>query len=280
MVKPINKHNFAMKNAAKGMAINFYNGTSVATGYVVKQTGTNKFICTDGVNTSKPLKLAPLTTWATDLTNHQGHCTIQVETISAGTGATFAPHYAIDTAPTGSGGIPSGGTGYATNNVLTVTGGTGTAATLTVSAVTGGVITAVTLTTAGDLTSLPANPVSVTGGAGTGAKFNLTYKVLSVTVTAAGTGYATAQPLVFNGMKATTHPTATVTAGAGPVTAVSVATPGVGITVAATSVSIGGVIEHVARIWDSKCKTTEGHTVKWNLNNSVNGSAVIQGYNY
>jgi hypothetical protein len=71
--------------------------------------------------------------------------------------------------------VVNGGTGYAVGNTLTVTGGTGTAATLTVSAVSSGAITAVTVTTAGSYTAVPTNPVSVTGGAGTGATFTLTY---------------------------------------------------------------------------------------------------------
>lgn len=73
--------------------------------------------------------------------------------------------------------VVSGGTGYAVNNVLTVSGGTCTTQPqLTVASVSGGVITAVTDTTAGSCTVLPSDPVSVTGGAGTGATFNLDWR--------------------------------------------------------------------------------------------------------
>ena len=69
--------------------------------------------------------------------------------------------------------IANGGTGYTVNDVLTVVGGTGTAATLTVTAVSGGVITGISVTTQGDYTVNPTSPVSVTGGTGSSATFRL-----------------------------------------------------------------------------------------------------------
>ena len=70
--------------------------------------------------------------------------------------------------------IAGGGTGYALNDILTVTGGTGTAATLRVTSVAGGVIDGIAIETGGRYTVDPTNPVAVTGGGGTGATFNLT----------------------------------------------------------------------------------------------------------
>lgn len=136
-----------------------------------------------------------------------------VGSLTAGTGYTSPP--AVSFTGGGGGGIPpvatstlkvvsgttptSGGTGYSTTQVLTVVGGTGTAATLTVSAVSSGVITAVTITTGGTYTVIPTNPVSITGGAGTGATFTLGYGVGSVIVSSAGKGYTTAPTVVFTG---------------------------------------------------------------------------------
>src|SRR6478672_6543151 len=105
MVKPINKSNFYRPKAASpsyGIGLTFNNKTgvpagTVVSGYIVKQRGTNKFIVTDGV-TTKTARLAPTTAIATDLVTNTNHCTILLETISAGVGATFVPHYAIDTA--------------------------------------------------------------------------------------------------------------------------------------------------------------------------------------
>lgn len=70
--------------------------------------------------------------------------------------------------------IVAGGTGYTANDVLTVSGGTGTAATITFKTVSAGVVTTAELTTPGVYSAYPANPVAVTGGTGgNDATFNL-----------------------------------------------------------------------------------------------------------
>ena len=73
--------------------------------------------------------------------------------------------------------VAAGGTGYAVGNTLTVVGGLGQLDTeLTVSTIGGGgVITGITISNAGQYTEIPTNPVSVTGGAGSAATFNLTF---------------------------------------------------------------------------------------------------------
>jgi hypothetical protein len=74
-------------------------------------------------------------------------------------------------------GVFAGGTGYTVGDTLTVVGGLGQIDTeLTVSTVGGGgAITAVTITNAGQYTEIPVNPVSVTGGSGSAATFDLTF---------------------------------------------------------------------------------------------------------
>jgi hypothetical protein len=94
--------------------------------------------------------------------------------------------------------IAGGGTGYTVNDVLTFVGGTGTAMTVTVTTVSAGVITGFTVTNAGTYTVLPTNPISVTGGTGSGATFNVTawqVRTTAFTITNAGSGYV-AQPTV------------------------------------------------------------------------------------
>jgi hypothetical protein len=72
--------------------------------------------------------------------------------------------------------VVAAGTGYAVGNTLTVVGGLGQLDTeLTVTTVSSGVITGVTISNAGQYTEIPTNPVSVTGGAGSAATFNLTF---------------------------------------------------------------------------------------------------------
>jgi hypothetical protein len=73
--------------------------------------------------------------------------------------------------------INAAGTGYTVGNTLNVVGGIGPITTeLTVSTVNGsGGITGVTISNAGQYDEIPANPVSVTGGSGSAATFNLTF---------------------------------------------------------------------------------------------------------
>lgn len=71
--------------------------------------------------------------------------------------------------------VQAGGTGYRVGDLLAVTGAAQRAARLYVAAVSGtGAVTAVAVDDAGVYDTLPANPVSVTGGAGSLATFNLT----------------------------------------------------------------------------------------------------------
>ena len=70
--------------------------------------------------------------------------------------------------------VDNAGTGYVLGDVLTVLGGVSTIpAQLTVTGVTGGTITAVTVTNLGEYSVPPVSPVHVSGGAGTGATFDV-----------------------------------------------------------------------------------------------------------
>ena len=91
--------------------------------------------------------------------------------------------------------ITAGGTGYTAGDVLTLVGGTGTAATLTVTSETGNVIDGVSVTTEGDYTALAdLTDLAVTGGTGNDdATFTITaLKINSITVTEDGAGYTSA----------------------------------------------------------------------------------------
>jgi hypothetical protein len=72
--------------------------------------------------------------------------------------------------------VVSGGSGYALKDALTLVGGTftGAAAMVVTGVSAGGVITSVALGSVGNYTVVPTNPVSVTGGTGSLATFNLT----------------------------------------------------------------------------------------------------------
>jgi hypothetical protein len=133
---------------------------------------------------------------------------------AAGSAYTTPPTVAIS-APTTAGGVQatasanmffttativSGGTGYTVGDVLTFSGGTFVAAAqVTVATVSSGVITSVTGTTSGLYSVTPANPVSVTGGSGTGATFTVNYAVNTFTITNAGSGYIEQPTVTFSG---------------------------------------------------------------------------------
>jgi hypothetical protein len=132
-----------------------------------------------------------------------------------GSGYTTAPSANITT-PTTAGGVQAvlqttmylvdvptiagGGTGYTVGNVLTFVGGTfTTAAQVTVATVSAGVITSISVTTNGTYTALPTNPVSVTGGAGSGATFTVNWRVFGCNITTAGSGYVEQPTVTFSG---------------------------------------------------------------------------------
>ena len=81
--------------------------------------------------------------------------------------------------------INAGGTGYVIGDILTVTGGTiinSLVTTLEVTSVAAGVIDGIRIFNTGAYSAQPGNPVSHTGGTGTGATFNLTFEVQNWTI--------------------------------------------------------------------------------------------------
>jgi hypothetical protein len=62
----------------------------------------------------------------------------------------------------------NGGSSYSVNDVLTLVGGTGTAAQVRVTSVNSGVVDGVILQNAGNYTAFPSSPAATTGGGGTG----------------------------------------------------------------------------------------------------------------
>jgi hypothetical protein len=121
---------------------------------------------------------------------------ISAPTTAGGVQATASVNQMITASAT----IGSGGTGYTVGNVLTMVGGTGSpVGTFTVATVSAGVVTSVTATTNGQYTALPTNPVSTTGGTGSGCTLNVGYGVLSYTITNAGSGYIEQPTVTFSG---------------------------------------------------------------------------------
>jgi hypothetical protein len=132
-----------------------------------------------------------------------------------GSGYTGIPSVAIS-APTTAGGVQatatasvfgntatvvSGGAGYTLNDVVTLVGGApvGLGATYTVTGVSGGVVTTVSPLNFQAYTAVPANPVSVTGGTGSGLTLTVTYGYQGATITNAGSGYVEQPTVTFSG---------------------------------------------------------------------------------
>ena len=122
--------------------------------------------------------------------------------------------------------VEDGGTTYAVNDVLTVIGGSGTAATLKVTAVSAGEITSVSLETAGSYSVFPVSPVIVTGGSGSGATFNLIGGVTSASVSFGGTNYFVGNILTLSGGTGIPAVLQVQTVSGTSVTSVSLVTPG------------------------------------------------------
>lgn len=202
-------------------AVNFINVTGSIAGNVLPLSAA-------GNDSNIPILFQSKGTGAIDLApgssgvniSNGGTVTALTRTV-VGTGYTSSPTVTIS-APTTAGGVQatattniqvisiaivSGGTGYTVGDILTVAGGTNTtAATVSVVTVSGGVITSVSSPNNGTYTVAPTNPVSVTGGTGSGATFNLTFGVGSgsgtgsiFTITNAGSGYVEQPTVTFSG---------------------------------------------------------------------------------
>jgi hypothetical protein len=79
---PINKKNFG-NTAGSTIQVQYNNGTSTVTGYIVKQTGTSRYVVTSNGVVDYTVTLASTTALATALTS--GYATVVVTNPSAGT---------------------------------------------------------------------------------------------------------------------------------------------------------------------------------------------------
>ncbi len=275
MGKPINddRNNRIFGNASGRIECSFHNGSTAVSGYIVKQLGTSKFRVSADGTTFYNCKLAGNTSLAQSLT--AGYMTIQA--YATGGSASLSARYSVATVA-----VFAGGSGYSAGNVLTADLD-GTDATFTVSTVDGGgAITGITITTAGLCTALPGTlqstvrRLSPTGGAGTGASLDLTFRVQSVVVVSGGSGYTAGQALTFTGLVGGS-PAATIgTVDAnGAILTVTVGTPSTGIHTAATSISLGTTTKYVKQIYSTRILCTDGTRTPWGLVPAVNGKAKL-----
>jgi hypothetical protein len=193
-----------------------------------------------------------------------GDARVDVLPYAAGSGATATAKLGALTAT-----IVAGGSGYAVNDTLTVVGGTSTTAVvLTVTSVSSGAITGVSITTAGSYSVLPGvAAATTTSGSGTGATVTIaTWKLVSFTVSAGGTGYTTVRVVLPGSGTAT----ATVTAGA--VASIAVSTAGSYTSIPPVSIVASGTPETLSRIASTRLVTHQGNTYFWHADGTVPGA--------
>jgi len=94
--------------------------------------------------------------------------------------------------------VAAGGTGYTVGDILTVVGGTGTAAQFRVLTAPGGVVGTVTPHVRGDYTATPSNPAATTGGTGgDDCTLTVTYGAIQVVSAATATSSDMLLPVGF-----------------------------------------------------------------------------------
>ena len=157
-----------------------------------------------GVNISNGGTVTAITRTASGTPNYT---TVPSVTLSAPTTAGGVQATASVTMFVGSATVSAGGSGYLVGDVLTVTGGTGSAPTLTVATLSGSAVATVTITNAGALTALPTNPASTTGGTGSGATFTIGWGVNTIVVGNAGSGYVEQPTITFSSGSAAAYAT-------------------------------------------------------------------------
>ena len=213
------KTNGSLRNGLEvfhgGTTVNYFRVTGSATGNAIP-------LSAQGSDTNISQVFQPKGTGAIDLAAgssgvniSNGGTVTAITRTATGSGYTSPPTVTVS-APTTAGGVQatatasvfgntatvvSGGTGYTLNDVVTLVGGTpvGSGATYTVTGVSGGVVTTVSPLNFQSYTATPANPVSVTGGTGSGLTLTVTYGYQGATITNAGSGYVEQPTVTFSG---------------------------------------------------------------------------------
>jgi hypothetical protein len=229
--------------------------SSATNGWIKKQLGVSKFLVVNPNTSNEGIVVLQNSTLTA-----AGQARIAVVPSGNGSGAVLSPRYRAL-----SGTVAAGGSGYAVNDTLTVTGGV----VLTVATVNGGgAILTFTVTTKGNVTNIPADPVTPTGtsGAGVNATVNLTWEVNTVTISNGGTGY-TAANVVFSGGTSNATGTATITSGV--VTGITVATRGSYEANGTAVITTVGTTEYLKSLQYRKAITFNGNSYIWDKNETA-----------
>lgn len=204
MGRPIGqRYNSNPANAGHRITATANLGSGNVTAYIGKQLSNNHYIFTtatgSGATATAHLSgnaVSTVTVTAAGSGYHQSPTVIFYNGDGTGAAATTVSLKAVSAT------VVAGGSGYAVGNTITLTNGVVlTVATL----VNTDHVATVTVTTPGSFSgSLASNPVSQasTSGSGTGATFNVSYGINTITVTSGGSGYvfAPSVKIVDNGV--------------------------------------------------------------------------------
>jgi len=197
-------------------SINYLGFTGSTTGNAVRLFAAGTDTNISQVFQSKGTGAIDLAAGSSGVNISNGGTVTAITRTATGSGYTSVPSVAL-TAPTTAGGvqatgnaivqntnatIANGGTGYTVGDTITMVGGTlqsGGAGTFRVATVSGGVITSVDTPNYSQYSAVPTNPVSVTGGTGTGATLTVSYIFGYVVITNAGSGYVEQPTVSFSG---------------------------------------------------------------------------------
>jgi len=174
---------------------------NVAMSFLPKGTGAFNISTANGVNLSSGNTTVTGLSISNNGSNYTSFPTLTISPPTTSSGITATGSVANMNFSAGAPTVVNGGTGYSLNDVLTIVGGTpvSSAGTLTVTGISANVITSVTYTAYNTYSVLPSNPVSVTGGTGTSATFNLLWKPNFLSITNPGSGYVEQPTVSFSG---------------------------------------------------------------------------------
>jgi len=198
----VNYHVFSGSNTSNSV-IYSAQGTdaNVSLTFLPKGTGAFNISTANGVNLSSGNTTVTGLSISNNGSNYTSFPTLTISPPTTLGGITATGSVANMNFSAGAPTVVNGGTGYSLNDVLTIVGGTpvSSAGTLTVTGISANVITSVTYTAYNTYSVLPSNPVSVTGGTGTSATFNLLWKPNFLSITNPGSGYVEQPTVSFSG---------------------------------------------------------------------------------
>lgn len=163
--------------------------------------------------------------------------------------------------------ISNGGSGYTATSVgqtVTLDGVSPMSSPqLEIASVGGGEITGLNIISTGEFEETPENPVGITGGDGTGATINISYKLKNITVDFAGSDYLTEPLITLNGDGTGAEATSTISNG--EVSQIVINSEGTGYS-AVPDVEIESSKEAVRIIQLHNVKTFSGLTIPYFTN--------------